>query len=78
MPTASFSPIPRRQLLSGYAPSVGFVIRSEDGNFSLHPGLIIDFRNMTSYREISPRVAKAKSPTKATISKTVLMSRACD
>ena len=36
---------------SGYDPEVGFVIRSADGQFSLHPGIVMDFRNMTSYRE---------------------------
>jgi hypothetical protein len=36
---------------SGYDPAVGFVIRSDDGQFSLHPGIVLDFRNMTSYRE---------------------------
>ena len=36
---------------SGYDPAVGFVIRSDDGLFSLHPGIVMDFRNMTSYRE---------------------------
>ena len=36
---------------SGYDPAVGFVLRSDDGLFSLHPGIVLDFRNMTSYRE---------------------------
>lgn len=39
---------------SGYDPTVGFVLRSDDGQFSLHPGLLFDFRNMTSYRERTP------------------------
>jgi hypothetical protein len=39
---------------SGYVPSVGFVLQSEDGDFSLRPGLLVDFRNMTSYREKTP------------------------
>ena len=40
---------------SGYDPAVGFVLRSDDGQFSLHPGFVVDFRNMTSYREkLSP------------------------
>jgi hypothetical protein len=38
-------------LTSGYDPNLGFVIRSPDGAFSLHPGILFDFRNMTSYRE---------------------------
>jgi len=37
-------------LTSGYDPAVGFVIRSDDGQFSLHPGIVVDFRNMTDYR----------------------------
>ena len=41
-------------LSSGYDPSTGFVIRSEDGLYSMHPGLVLDFRNMTSYREKIP------------------------
>jgi Phosphate-selective porin O and P len=41
-------------ILANYDPSVGFVIRSEDGNFSLHPGLLFDFRNMTTYRQWIP------------------------
>jgi hypothetical protein len=45
-------------LTSGYDPSVGFVIRSDDGQFSLHPGIVADFRYMTSYREeVSPASA---------------------
>ncbi len=36
---------------SGYDPAVGFVLRSDDNQFSLHPGFVFDFRNMTSYRE---------------------------
>jgi hypothetical protein len=40
---------------SGYDPAVGFVIRSDDNLFSLHPGIVLDFRNMTDYRtELSP------------------------
>jgi Phosphate-selective porin O and P len=38
----------------GYAPSAGFVIRSADGNFTFHPGVVLDFREMTSYREDTP------------------------
>jgi hypothetical protein len=38
-------------LSSGYDPTTGFVIRSDDGAFSLRPGLVLDIRNMTSYRE---------------------------
>jgi hypothetical protein len=42
------------ELSSGYDPNVGFVIRSGDGAFSFHPGAVLDFRNMTSYRESIP------------------------
>jgi hypothetical protein len=42
-------------LSSGYDPNVGFVIRSADGAFSLHPGLLFDFRDMTSYRQGVPK-----------------------
>jgi hypothetical protein len=42
------------ELGTGYDPSVGFVIRSDDGSFSLHPGLVVDFRDMTSYRTSIP------------------------
>jgi len=41
-------------LLSEYDPTVGFVIRSPDGAFSFHPGLLFDFREMTSYRAETP------------------------
>jgi hypothetical protein len=41
-------------LMSGYDPSVGFVIRSDDGNFSLHPGIVMDFRYDANYREKIP------------------------
>lgn len=42
-------------LTAGYDPNVGFVIRSDDGLFSFHPGILVDVRNMTSYRErLSP------------------------
>lgn len=41
-------------LISGYDPNVGFVLRTADGDFSLHPGLVLDFRNMTNYRQDVP------------------------
>jgi hypothetical protein len=45
----------RLPLLSGYAPSLGFVLRSSDGQFSFHPGIVIDARYMANYREdLSP------------------------
>jgi hypothetical protein len=39
---------------SGYNPSVGFVLQSEDGQFTFHPGVLLDFRYMASYREKTP------------------------
>ncbi len=42
-------------LTSGYDPTAGFVIRSEDGAFSLRPGLVLDVRNDTSYRQSIPK-----------------------
>lgn len=42
------------ELSGGYDPKVGFVLRSPDGLFSFHPGLLIDFRELTSYRESTP------------------------
>ena len=41
-------------LTAGFAPSAGFVIRSEDGAFSLHPGVLADVRYMTSVRNGLP------------------------
>jgi len=38
-------------LTSGYDPTSGFVIQSADGAFSLRPGLVLDIRNMTTYRQ---------------------------
>ncbi|HTW93510.1 MAG TPA: hypothetical protein VMD30_01870 [Tepidisphaeraceae bacterium] len=38
----------------GYDPSLGFVIHSADGEFSLHPGLIADFRWIANYRQNVP------------------------
>ena len=39
---------------AGWDPNVGFVIRSDDGNFTFHPGIVADFRNMTTYRQWLP------------------------
>lgn len=49
-------------LSSGWDPNVGFVLRSGDGQFSLHPGLTLAFRDMTSYRLSTPK-ADADLPT---------------
>jgi hypothetical protein len=55
VPTPTNAPQPdlftTTDFATGYDPLVGFVIRSDNGDFSLHPGAVIDFRNMTSYRE---------------------------
>jgi hypothetical protein len=51
IPDTSQSAFHAFHFTSGYDPAVGFVIRSDDGLFSLHPGIVMDFRNMTSYRE---------------------------
>jgi hypothetical protein len=45
----------QNDLASGYDPAVGFVIRSDDGAFTLNPHLLIAARNETNYRE---RIAK--------------------
>jgi hypothetical protein len=42
------------ELASGYDPNVGFVVRSSDGAFSLHPGAVLDFRYLATYRESIP------------------------
>jgi Phosphate-selective porin O and P len=42
------------ELVSGYDPNVGFVLRSGDGMFSFHPGVVLDIREMTSYRSEIP------------------------
>ena len=47
--TADFIPF-----TTGWDPNIGFVIRSDDGNFTLHPGVLMDFRNMTTYRQWIP------------------------
>ena len=39
---------------TGYDPSVGFVLQSPDGNFSMHPGASVQFRNMTAHRQSIP------------------------
>jgi hypothetical protein len=39
---------------TGYDPMLGFVIRSDNGEFSLHPGAVLDFRYMANYREKIP------------------------
>src|ERR1700722_2702291 len=45
---------PPGALLSTYDPNVGFVIRSPDGLFSFHPGILFDFRELTTYRQETP------------------------
>jgi phosphate-selective porin OprO and OprP len=36
---------------SGYDPTRGFIIASEDGNFLLHPFLLLQVRNVTNWRD---------------------------
>ena len=50
VPGTNQAAFPAFHLTSGYDPAVGFVIRSDDGQFSLHPGFVVDFRDMTAYR----------------------------
>jgi hypothetical protein len=50
LPNTSQSAANAFRLTSGYDPAVGFVIRSQDGQFSLHPGFVVDFRYMANYR----------------------------
>jgi hypothetical protein len=38
-------------LTAGYTLDKGFIIRSDDGNFLLHPWVYMQFRNATNYRE---------------------------
>lgn len=40
-----------QQMIAGYVPGEGAIIRSEDGNFLLHPWAFIQIRNVTNYRE---------------------------
>jgi hypothetical protein len=40
---------------SGYNSLIGFVIQSENGAFSLHPGAVLDIRYMANYRENVPK-----------------------
>ena len=44
-------------MLSGYDPNIGFVLRSDDGLFSMRPDVLLDFREMTSDREKIPPTA---------------------
>jgi hypothetical protein len=39
-----------QQYPSGYDPATGFIVQSADGNFSLHPDLMGQFRYQTAYR----------------------------
>ena len=62
-PINSFRPGPEptpATSLDGTSPITGgwngsqFVLRSVDGNFTFHPGLTVDIRNLTTYREHVP------------------------
>jgi hypothetical protein len=60
MQQTSAPPVPATENLPSISPVVGgwdgsqFIFRSQDGNFSFHPGLVVDFRNDTSYRASVP------------------------
>jgi Phosphate-selective porin O and P len=40
---------------SGYDPSLGFVLRSDDGDFSFHPGAVFEFRYEANFRDDIPK-----------------------
>jgi hypothetical protein len=63
IPNTNQAAFPSFHFTSGYDPAVGFVLRSDDGLFSLHPGVVLDFRNMTSYREKVPANGGSEVPT---------------
>ncbi len=42
-----------------------FTLRSSDGNFTLHPGVIVDLRDMTSYRDQVPAKGGGSEVTKS-------------
>lgn len=46
-----------QQITAAYIPGQGAIIRSEDGNFLLHPWAFIQIRNVTNYRENASGVA---------------------
>lgn len=46
MSIASFPP--------SYDPNIGFLLRSDDGNFSLNPGVLLQFRDETAIRQRIP------------------------
>ena len=45
---------PLQSALMGGWDGNALSLRTSDGNFSFHPGVVLDFRNMTSYRERIP------------------------
>ena len=51
--------------ISGGWDGAKFEIRSDDGNFSIHPGLVADLRDMTSYRERVPAKGGGSEVTKS-------------
>ena len=60
-PMDTFKPVPPAAGESGAMSAISagwdgnqFVLRSSDGNFTLHPGVVVDFRDITSYREHVP------------------------
>ena len=63
IPVTNPSGLPTLPIVAGYDPNVGFVIRSSVGQFSFHPGFVIDVRNMTSYREKLSPTSGSEVPT---------------
>lgn len=51
IPSANQPAFDALNFASGYDPAVGFVIRSDDGEFSFHPGVVFQFRYTANYRE---------------------------
>ena len=41
---------PTGNTFAGYDPETGFFLQSDDGNFSIHPGLLLQLRNDVNYR----------------------------
>jgi hypothetical protein len=60
MQRTTATPTPNPAGLGQLSPVVGgwdgtqFIFRSQDGNFTFHPGFVVDFRNDTTYRQSVP------------------------
>ena len=57
-------PLDLEEFTAGYSADRGFILRSADGRFLLHPFLVTQFRNVTNYREgaAPPGSASSTSP----------------